>query len=158
MRKKMVVVTLAALCAVALSSSVVLAADNWLGTWKLDAAKSKYSPGPGFKSLMLKFEATPAGIKLTTDGVRADGKAIHGGYESKFDGKDVPWEGNPNADTAAPKKIDDNGYENTWKKAGKVTVVAKVVVSKDGKTLTGNQTGTDANGQAVNNTEVYDRQ
>ncbi len=158
MRKKMVGVTLAALCAVALSSSVVLAADNWLGTWKLDAAKSKYSPGPGFKSLMLKFEATPAGIKLTTDGVRADGKAIHGGYVSKFDGKDVPWEGNPNADTAAPKKIDDNGYENTWKKAGKVTVVAKVVVSKDGKTLTGNQTGTDANGQAVNNTEVYDRQ
>jgi hypothetical protein len=158
MRKNLLMVSLAACCAIVLSSSVALAGDNWLGTWKLDTAKSKYSPGPGFKSLTLKFEATPAGIKLTTDGVMADGKAIHGGYVSKFDGKDVPWEGNPNADTAAPKKIDDNSYENTWKKAGKATVVAKVVGSNDGKTLTGNQTGTDANGQAVNNTEVYDRQ
>ena len=135
MRKSLLMVSLAACCAIVLSSSVALAAENWLGTWKLDPAKSKYSPGPGFKSLMLKFEATPAGIKLTTDGVRADGKAIHGGYVSKFDGKDVPWAGNPNADTAAPKKIDDNSYENTWKKAGKVTIVARVVVSNDGKTL-----------------------
>src|SRR5437773_3891476 len=158
MRKNLLMVSLAACCAIVLSSSVALAAENWLGTWKLDPAKSKYSPGPGFKSLMLKFEATPAGIKLTTDGVRADGKAIHGGYVSKFDGKDVPWAGNPNADTAAPKKIDDNSYENTWKKAGKVTIVARVVVSNDGKTLTGTHTGTDAKGQAVSNVEVYDRQ
>jgi hypothetical protein len=158
MRKNLLMVSLAACCAIVLSSSVALAADNWVGTWKLDVAKSTYSPGPGPKSLILKFEATPAGIKLTTDGVGADGKATHGGYVSKFDGKDVPWEGNPNADTAAPKKIDDNSYENTWKKAGKVTIVAKVVVSKDGKTLTVTQTGTDAKGQAVNHTEVYDRQ
>lgn len=141
-----------------LASSVALAGDNWLGTWKLDVAKSKASPGPGPKSLMLKFDATPAGIKLTTDSVSAEGKAIHGGYVSKFDGKDVPWEGNPEADMASPKKIDDNSYENTWKKGGKVTIVAKVVVSKDGKTLTVTQTGTDSKGRAVNYTAVYDRQ
>ena len=39
-----------------------------------------------------------------------------------MDGKEVPWKGNPNADTAAPKKVDDNTYTNTWKKAGKVTM------------------------------------
>jgi hypothetical protein len=158
MRKNLLMVSLAACCAIVLSTSVALAAENWLGTWKLDAAKSKFSPGPGMKNEMLKFEATPAGIKLTHDGVDAEGKAMHGEYVSKFDGKDVAWAGNPNADMASPKKIDDNSYENTWKKGGKVTRVVKVVVSKDGKTLTGNHTGTDAKGQAVNNTTVYNRQ
>jgi hypothetical protein len=158
MRKNMPVVALAALCAVALSSSTVLAAENWLGSWKLNVAKSKDSPGPGPKSETLKFEATPEGIKLTTDGVAADGKAIHSGYVSKFDGKDVPWEGNPEADLASPKKIDDNNYENTWKRGGKAAIVAKVSVSKDGKTLTVTQTGTNAKGQAVNNVDVFDKQ
>jgi hypothetical protein len=158
MRKNLLMVSLAACCAIVLSTSVALAGENWLGTWKLDAAKSKYSPGPGPKSQMLKFEATPAGIKLTSDGVNAEGKAAHGGYVSKFDGNDVPWEGNPDADMASAKKIDDNRYENTWKKGGKVTRVVKAVVSKDGKTLTVTHTGTDAKGQAVNNTAVYDRQ
>ena len=68
MRKNLLKVSLAACCAIVLSSSVALAGDNWLGTWNLDLAKSKYSPGPAPKSLTLKFEATPAGIKLTTDG------------------------------------------------------------------------------------------
>jgi hypothetical protein len=158
MRKNLLMVSLAACCAIVLSSSVALAGDNWLGTWKLDAAKSKYSPGPGPKSLTLKFEATPAGIKLTSDGVSAEGTTTHGWYVSKFDGKDVPWEGNPDADVASAKKIDDNSYENTWKKGGKVTRVAKAVVSKDGKTLTVTQTGTDSKGQAVNNTAVHNRQ
>lgn len=158
MRKNLLMVSLAVCCAIVLSGSVALAADNWVGTWKLDSAKSKYSPGPGPKSLTLKFEATAAGIKLTSDGVDAEGKATHGEYVSKFDGKDVPWAGNPDADMASPKKIDDNSYENTWKKGGKVTMVAKVAVSKDGKTLTVNQTGADSKGQAVNNTVVYSKQ
>src|SRR5712692_9296774 len=146
MRKSLLMVSLAACCAIVVSSSVALAADNWLGTWKLDAAKSKYSPGPAPKSLTLKFEATPGGIKFTGDGVGADGKAVHSTYLSKFDGKDVPYEGNPDADTASPKKIDDNSYDNTWKKGGKATIAAKVVVSADGKTMTSTQTGTNAKG------------
>jgi len=158
MRKNLLMVSLAACCAIVLSSSVVLAAESWLGTWNLDLAKSKFSPGPAPKSLTLKFEPTPAGIKFTGDGVSADGKALHTMYVSKFDGKDVPYEGNPDADTASPKKIDDNSYDNTWKMGGKTTIVGKLVVSKDGKTLTVTQTGTNAKGEAVNNTIVYNKQ
>ena len=50
MRKSLLMVSLAACCAIVLSSSVALAAENWLGTWKVDLAKSKYSPGPAPKS------------------------------------------------------------------------------------------------------------
>ena len=157
MRKTLLMVSLAASCAMVLSSAVAVAAENWLGTWNVDLAKSKYSPGPAPRSFTVKFEATPGGIKFTGDGVGADGKPNHSMFLSKFDGKDVPYEGNPDADTAAPMKIDDNSYSNTWKKGGKATVTAKVVVSADGKTMTITQVGTNAKGETVNNTIVYSK-
>ena len=158
MRKNLLMVSLAACCAIILSSSIALAAENWLGTWKLNTAKSKFSPGPAPKALTLKFETTADGIKLTSDGMDSEGKPTHGEYVSKFDGVDVPWTGNPDADAASAKKIDDNTYENVWKKDGKTTITAKVVVSKDGKTITTFLKGTNAKGQAVNNKVVYYRQ
>jgi hypothetical protein len=158
MRKGLLMVSLAVCSAIALSSSVALAAENWLGTWKLNVAKSKFEPGPGPKSQTVKFEATKDGIKLTSDAISAEGKPTHGEYVSKFDGQDVPWEGNPDADTALAKRIDDNTYENIWKKAGKVTITARVVVSQDGKTLTATRTGTDAKGRTMNTTAVYNKQ
>lgn len=158
MRKSLVLISLAACCVMVLSGSIALAAENWLGTWKVDLEKSKYSPGPAPRSYVLKFEATPGGIQFTGDGVSAEGKATHSTFLSKFDGKDVPYKGNPDADTASPRKIDDNSYDNTWKKGGKATVTAKVVVSADGKTMTITQTGTNAKGEAVNHSIVYNKQ
>lgn len=158
MRKSLIRISLAACCAIVLSSSVALAADNWLGTWKIDAAKSKWSPGPAPKSLTLKFEKASDGIKFTGDGVGADGTATHSEFLSKYDGKDVPYPGNPDADTAAPKKVDDSTYTNTWKKDGKTTITAKVVVSADGKSMTITQTGTNAKGETVNNVILYNKQ
>jgi hypothetical protein len=158
MRKSALVGALAVCVLMVFSSSVVLAADSWNGTWKLNLAKSKYGSAPAPKSQTLKFEASPAGTKLTADGVDADGKPIHATWTSKMDGKEVPFEGNSNADTAAPKKVNDNTYTNPWKKAGKATIDSKVVVSADGKTLTVTQTGKNAKGEAVNITAVYDKQ
>ena len=158
MRRSLLIGSLGVFSVMLLASSTAVAADNWLGTWKLNLEKSKISPGPAPKSLTLKFEASGDGITLTSDGVDGDGKPTHGSYTSKFDGKDVPWTGNPNADTASPKRIDANSYRNTWKKDGKVTITAKAVVSSDGKTLTVTQTGKNAKGEAVNTTSVYDRQ
>ena len=158
MRKLLYVRALAVCGVMLISGSLAFAGDNWVGTWKLNVAKSKYSPGPAPKSLTLKFESTADGIKLSSEGVDADGKPTQGGYTAKFDGKEVPFAGNPNADTAMPKRIDDNSYQNTWKKAGKVTITTKGVVSADGKTLTISQSGTNAKGEAVNSTAVYDKQ
>ena len=158
MRKSLLVGSLAACAVMLFSSSMVLAADNWMGTWKLNVEKSNYSPGPAPKSLTLKYEASEGGIRHTSDGVNAESKATHSEYSSRFDGKDVPYEGNPNADTAAPKKTDDNSFEAVWKKGGKVTATLKAVVSKDGKTLTLSQTGKNAKGESVNNTAVFEKQ
>ena len=158
MRKTLTLAALATCCAIVFSSQVAFAADNWLGTWKLNVAKSKFSPGPAPQGRTLKFEWTADGIQQSADTVTSDGSPVHSGYTSKFDGVDVPWTGNPDADMASAKKIDDNSYANTWKKNGKTTIQVKAVVSKDGKTLTGFQTGVNEKGQKVKNVEVYDRQ
>ena len=158
MRRNLLKVSLAACGALVFLTAVAMAGDNWLGTWKLDSSKSKFSPGPGPKAQVLKFVETKDGTQLISDGILADGTTTHGTYTSHFDGKDVPWTGNPDADTASPMKVNDNTYDNTWKKDGKATMMAKVTVSADGKMLTVTQTGTNAKGQAVKNMAVYTRQ
>ena len=141
-----------------LGSGAAQAADNWAGTWKLNLAKSKYSPGPAPKSNVAKLEASDGGLKSTTDGVGADGKATHTEFSAKFDGKDYPYKGSTSYDTISLKRIDDNTYEASLKGKGKATMTSRTVISKDGKTRTQTQTGTDAQGKAVSNTVVYDRQ
>lgn len=156
MRKSLVVCCLLLCGAAWMLDVTAFAGENWVGTWKLNAEKSQAGAAPTVRAQTLKFEATAAGIKLVSDGTDSAGKPMHGEYTSKFDGKDVAWTGNPSADTACPKRVDDNTYENVWKKGGKPTVNAKVVVSADGKTLTVTQAPVDAKGAPT--VAVYDRQ
>jgi hypothetical protein len=140
-------------------SRVTFGEDNNVGAWKLNLAKSKYSPGPAPKSQTLKLEAAEGdGVKYTADGIGADGKPTHQDFTAKYDGKDYPFKGNPDADTISYKRIDANNVEAVTKKNGKTTITAKVAISKDGKTRTLTMTGKNAQGQAVKNTVVYDKQ
>ena len=157
MQKNLLVRSVLIGAATCVMGTAAFAGEAWVGSWKLNASKSQLGSA-AVRAQTLKFEATADGIKLTSDGTDADGKPMKGGYTSKFDGKDVPWAGNPMADTACAKRVDDNTYENIWKMAGKATVSATVAVSKDGKTLTVTQTGKDPSGAAVNSVAVYDRQ
>jgi len=147
---------LVSVCAFA-AVSAALAGDSWMGSWKLDVVASRFTPGPAPTAQLLKIETDTEGIRVSSQIMDVDGKMAQMSYVSKFDGKDVPWTGNPNADTSSAKRIDANGYENTWKKEGKATIRAKVTVSKNGKTLTIRQTGSDAKGKQVDNTEVFRR-
>jgi hypothetical protein len=62
-------------------SGVVLAQSNpSVGTWKLNLAKSHYSPGPPPKSQTVVNEANGNGIKSTTTGTAADGSAVSYSY------------------------------------------------------------------------------
>jgi len=158
MKKNLLVSSLLVCAATFMWSLPASAGENWLGTWKLNAAKSPFGSEAVARAETLKFQATPAGITLMSEGADPQGKHMNGEYTSKFDGKDVAWTGNPSADMACPKRIDDNSYENVWKKGGKPTMTAKVVVSNDGKTLTVTQTPTDAQGAAAGSVAVYDRQ
>ena len=127
------------------------AAKNMVGTWKLDPAKSKYSPEPTPKSQIATLEAVDGGLKVVADRVEADGKTTHFEWTAKFDGKDFPVKGDPNRDAVSVKKLDDYTIDITNKKAGKVLTTIHAVYAKDGKSRTETATGTDAQGHKVEN-------
>ena len=111
------------------------------------------------KSQTLKIEAWGTdGVKYTADGTDADGKPTHWEFQAKYDGKFVPFKGNPDADMISYKRIDANTVDATTQLNGKVMGKTHVVVSADGKTRTLTQTGKNAKGQDVHNTVVYEKQ
>jgi len=133
--------------------------DPQNGTWKLNLAKSKYSPGPAPKEGTVTIEAAGPGRKVSVSGVAADGTAVKWGYSGNFDGKENPITGNnPDADVVILRRISANAIRTTNKKAGTRTLVNGVSVSADGKTLTVATTGVNAKGQTVKNTQVFDKQ
>ncbi len=138
-------------------SAICFAADPHMGTWKLNEAKSKITPGTA-KFTTVTFKNTSGNIGVTADGMDANGKPMHVEWSGKFDGKDYRVTGDPNADTRAYRKVDDRTLEVTIKKNGKVTVKSRTVVSADGKTRTGNVSGTTPNGKKFKNVAVYDKQ
>jgi hypothetical protein len=135
------------------------AADPQIGTWKLNVAKSTFSPGPPPKSGTTKIEAAGAGAKLIVDQTMADGTARHWEFTANYDGKDVPITGNnPDADTVARTRINANTVETISKKAGKVVATQQSTVSADGKTRTVTTKGVNAAGQKIDNVAVYEKQ
>jgi hypothetical protein len=157
MRTKQVAVLAAALLLVALSVAVE-SADQMSGTWKMNAAKSKYSPGPAPKELTVKTESSESSYKVDATGTDAEGKPIHVQYDAKLDGKDYPVTGQPYADTVSVKRVDPSTVESTMKKDGKVTMTVTTTLAKDGKSRTSTFKGTNEKGQAVHNVVVSDKQ
>jgi hypothetical protein len=153
MKTRSIVLTLG-LCVVA---GAICYASPQMGTWKLNEAKSKFAPGAP-KNTTVVYAAAGDSIKVTVDGTDADGKATHNEWTGKFDGKDYPLTGDPTADTRSYKQVDDRTLELTNKKDGNVIVTGKVVVSADGKTRTVTTSGTNAKGEKVESTAVYDKQ
>jgi len=140
-------------------TALAQAADPQIGNWKLNVAKSTFSPGPAPKGGTTKIEAAGAGAKLIVDQTSADGTARHWEFTANYDGKDVPIVGNnPDADTAARTRVNANTVETISKKAGKVVTTQQSTVSADGKTRTVTTKGVNAAGKPVNNVAVYERQ
>src|SRR5882762_10431024 len=136
--------------------STCLAADDPnLGTWKLDEAKSKIGAGAP-KNTTVVYTTAGDSIKVTVDGVGADGKPSHNEWTGKFDGKDYPLTGDPTADTRSYKKIAARTLELTNKMGGKVVASGKIIISADGKSRTVSISGTDASGKKITSTAVYD--
>jgi hypothetical protein len=157
MKRMLAFVVLAVL--ISATASRLLAQDPGLGTWKVNVAKSKYTPGPAPKSTTRTLEAQGDQVKYTFAGVAGDGSAISYGFTVAYDGKDYPITGSApgGGDTISIKKLSPTSYEATMKKAGEPVLVSKVTVSADGKVTTVNQTSPHGKG-SISNTVVYEKQ
>ncbi len=141
---------------------LLLAQSNPLvGAWKLNTEKSKFSLSPAPQNATMTIGEQGDSTKITSEGTAADGSHFAWSYTDKYDGQDylVSGTGVPgNADTVSHKRINANTHHTTWKKAGKVVLTARSVISKDGKVRMIISKGTDANGQPAHNVWVYDKQ
>jgi hypothetical protein len=146
--------------ALLLGSAVVVAAQTghitpFTGTWKLNPAKSRFNPGPPFRSFTLTF--TPDGTR-TLDLIGADGQPVKASLPWS-DGKEVVvavTEGMGNV--TATSKIHGQSFDDTWKENGKIIEQVHGAVSSDGRTLTITVNGTDKQGRAFHNRLRFDKQ
>jgi hypothetical protein len=159
MKRILVLVSILALSLVA--SKTLLAQENpFLGTWKLNVAKSKFTGSQPPKSETRTEVAQGSGETVTYEGIAADGSPISWAYTSNLDGKDAPISGRrPNgADTLAVTRVDASTRTAAEKKAGKTLFTVRGAVSKDGKVLTQTTEGVNSDGVPINITMVWDKQ
>jgi len=152
--------TLGLILATATASIISLSAqasDPLAGTWELNLAKSKFSPGPPPKSQTRTYEVTGQQEKMTAKGINAEGKPTSRQFTANRDGKDYPYTDSPIADTVALTPVDTFTTTFTEKRAGNVAITGTRVISKDGKMMTISAKGTDAKGQPAEGVLVFDK-
>ena len=134
--------------------------DPFVGTWKLNAAKSKFAPGTECKSETRIVESSPTGMKVSVDRTNADGTNQQYNYTTDFSGKPYPITGMApyGADSIAVTLGASNNLSFKLIKGGKAVGSGTSVVSADGKTLTLTAKGTAASGKTISSVAVYDKQ
>ena len=153
---------LSCVAAVCVFSVALGAADNpFVGTWKLNTAKSKGTPGMLSKEATVVFEAVGDQMKRTVTGIDPDGEPVNSSSTIAWDGKEHKVEGSKGRPPVmvAVKSVNDRRVNVTVKNAdGKVVSSGHAEVSKDGKTMTATFKGEDPKGRKFNNVEVFDKQ
>src|SRR5512133_112969 len=146
---------LSCVAAVCVFSAALVAADSpFVGTWKLNTAKSRGTPGTMSKEATVVFEAVGEQMKRTVTGIDADGKPVNSSSTIAWDGKEhkaEPSNGQPPI-IVAVKSVNDRRVNVTVKNAdGKVVSSGHAEVSKDGKTLTATFKGEGPKGRKFDN-------
>lgn len=154
MKPRTIVLTLA-LCLIGVGTC--FAQNPFMGTWKLNEAKSKLAAGAPKNSTVV-YEPSGEDVKVTIDGKDASGNPTHSEWTGKFDGKDYPVTGDTTSDTRSYDRRTAHKMGFKAKKGGKVTTSGTIILSADGKTRTVVSRGTDAQGQKVKSSAVYDKE
>jgi hypothetical protein len=133
------------------------AVDPAIGTWELNLSKSKYYPGRPPKSETRTIAPSGRGVKYMAQAIDARGNHQLIVGTANYDGKDYPVRGSAVAETISLKRVNTFTVTFTQKKAGKVVVIGKRVVSKDRRTMTVMAQGTNATGQPFSDVLVFDK-
>ncbi len=149
------------LCMFAMAAGA--ADDPQTGHWKMDLVKSKYvTATPPQSSEVTVTPYGKDGVSLTVNQVTAKGDKLVIQYSAEYDGKPYPrTETGPGAMTGVTvslRRIDAQTVERIVYLAGKPIGTETWAISKDGKTRTVTQSGTDAQGKPINNLQVYLKQ
>ena len=133
---------------------------SFVGTWKLNLAKSKYEGAPPAKSLTRTVTADGGGLKYSFEGEAADGSKISYSFTSKLDGSDSAVSGvgmTGGVDSVALRRTSAHKMVGVLKKGGEKIGTAVVALSTDQKTVTVD-TKVKIDGKEVKAEQVYEKQ
>jgi hypothetical protein len=150
-------------------ASALAAGDPFVGTWKLNVAKSKHLPGdesgPWPKEFTTTFEEQGADLIVTERAVSSDGRMQSNvARVSSKGGPVTPVEGLTLAagQSLVLKRIGKDTMIRELDQEGKPFRTGHMTVSADGKTMTVEEKGGSANtqrqGKTIDRIEVFDRQ
>jgi hypothetical protein len=97
--------------------------DAFMGTWKLNEAKSKVPEGMPKNSTVVYAQSGDE-VTITVDGTDS-GKAVHHEWKGKMDGKDYAAKGSDMHNSRAYTKVDAHTLTYTVTKDGKKIGMAK---------------------------------
>ena len=150
--------TILAFVVIAAMGVVRAQGDPRIGTWALNVAKSKYTPGPPPAKEIRTYTALGHGMSVSIDSVDPRGNRVSLRYTAGEDGKDYPMTGLAFADAVAMRRVDAWTFDVDTKKDGKVIGTTRGEVSKDGKILTLTSKLIVSASQVITNIAVYDKQ
>jgi hypothetical protein len=136
--------------------------DPSIGTWKLNVAKSTFTPGPPIKGDTRSYEVNGEGwLIVQTETIQPDGRHTGVRFAAKFDGKPYPQIGRfaPTVTLITYEPVDKLTLKYTQRDtSGTIVSTNTRTVSADGKTMTIEQRSTDANGRPSVNVEIFEKQ
>jgi hypothetical protein len=140
-----------------LAAAAVIAADPFVGTWKVNPAKSKFKKGAGPKEQTVTISESGTDLDIAVKGTASDGTSISAHYTIPANGGtakiiEAPY------DTISGRRVNPNERDTTYSKGGKVVYTTQAKLAKDGKTLTVHAKGTNLVGQTVDGTYTYEKQ
>jgi hypothetical protein len=155
--------TLCFFAAFTLAAAALVAADNdpFLGTWKLDVEKSTYTGVPKPKELTLTATDQGENRLLTFNGTTAEGSPIKMEITEPRKGGPIQVTGAPpdnSWDTATLKVISPTAEDMIYSKGGKEVATRHIRLARNHQTLTARFAGTDAQGKAFTQNDVWQKQ
>jgi hypothetical protein len=156
--KRFIVMILFLLVAVAIAA---VAADPWVGTWKLNPAKSKAPgdrlPHPSSTNII---EIKGKKMHLISEQTSTAGASERVEYTAALDGKEYPVKSTPPGPqpyTISLKRIDSRTREFV-EIIGKLTIKGRDVLSEDGKSFSRIVNSKDAQGRDTGIIQFFEKQ
>lgn len=138
-------------------TTILIAADPFVGTWKLNPAKSKYKTGAPPKDQTVVISEKDGDLDVNITGTSADGNAIASHYTMPAKGGEGKIIQSP-YEAISSKRPSNVERVISYSKGGKVVYTAQPKVSADGKTMTAAVKGTDSAGKLIEGTAVFEKQ
>jgi len=138
-------------------AATLCAADPFVGTWKMNPAKTKYKAGTAPKEQTVTISEAGSEMTVKVVGTTADGAKISVAYSLPSAGGVGKIIESSSYDGITGKRMGPTEREMSYMKGGKTVYTAHSKVAADGNSLTVMAKGVNSVGQTVDATVVYDK-